>query len=173
MTKNCKKKSVTKCTCIGYVSEFSMICFVLFPPYFHSNKNINTIYNYNNIKLVTYFLWFYFQVKFVTFFCDFIFVHCFSAVNRKMLKLADRSSNIQAIDKSCKNKLKWSWLEEKDGHGDLLSEYMRKTTSWDLAMCIIFNDSLKRYRLCWGEDIWIWRMIEHAKYDNHTQSRWA
>ena len=44
---------------------------------------------------------------------------------------------------SCKNKFKWSWLEEKDGHEDFLSNYMWRGTSPGVAVCIIFNDSLK------------------------------
>jgi hypothetical protein len=38
--------------------------------------------------------------------------------------IVDRSADIKAIERSVKNKFKWSWLEEKDEHGDYLSLYI-------------------------------------------------
>jgi hypothetical protein len=46
--------------------------------------------------------------------------------------IVDRS--IKAIERSVKNKFKWSWLEEKDEHGDYLSLYIRKI---DVLGCVI------------------------------------
>ena len=44
------------------------------------------------------------------------------------MSIISRNSNINIkdIDKSCKNKFRWDWLEEKDDNGDYLSTYIRK-----------------------------------------------
>ena len=36
------------------------------------------------------------------------------------------SKDARKIDATCKNKWKWSWLEEKDVNGNYLSAYVRK-----------------------------------------------
>ena len=43
------------------------------------------------------------------------------------------------IDATCRNKLKWSWLEEKDENGDYLSSYVRKINVSGSAFCIYCN----------------------------------
>ena len=41
-------------------------------------------------------------------------------------KIVDRTIDLKELEKSVKNKFRWSWLEEKDSNGDYLSEYIRK-----------------------------------------------
>ena len=45
--------------------------------------------------------------------------------NSVTYKIINRSESEDAgkTDATCKNKWKWSWLEEKDEHGDYLSSY--------------------------------------------------
>ena len=46
------------------------------------------------------------------------------------------------IDATCKNKWKWSWLEEKDVNGDYLSAYVRKINVGGSAFCIYCTKTL-------------------------------
>ena len=52
-----------------------------------------------------------------------------------------KSEDARKIDASCKNKWNWSWLEEKDEHGDYLSSYVREIVSGS-AFCICCNKPL-------------------------------
>ena len=52
------------------------------------------------------------------------------------------SEDARKIDATCKNKWKWSWLEEKDENGDYLSSYVRKINVSGSAFCIYCNKPL-------------------------------
>ena len=52
------------------------------------------------------------------------------------------SEDARKIDATCKNKWKWSWLEEKDVNGDYLSAYVRKINVGGSAFCIYCNKTL-------------------------------
>ena len=53
-----------------------------------------------------------------------------------------QSKGARKIDATCKNKWKWSWLEEKDENGDYLSSYVRKINVSGSAFCIYCNKPL-------------------------------
>ena len=59
-------------------------------------------------------------------------------------KIINRCENEDArkIDSICKNKWKWSLLEDKDENGDYLSSYVRKINVSGSAFCIYYNKSL-------------------------------
>ena len=42
------------------------------------------------------------------------------------LTFVDRTSDIQSIESTVRNRFKWFWLEERDSSGDLLADYFRK-----------------------------------------------
>ena len=46
------------------------------------------------------------------------------------------SKDARKIDATCKNKWKWSWLEEEDVNSDYLSTYVRKINVGGSAFCI-------------------------------------
>ena len=48
----------------------------------------------------------------------------------------------EKIDATCRNKWKWSWLEEKDENGDYLSTYVRKINVGGSIFCICCNKPL-------------------------------
>ena len=52
------------------------------------------------------------------------------------------SEDARKIDATCKNKWKWSWLEEKDVNGNYLSAYVRKINVGGSAFCIYCNKTL-------------------------------
>ena len=52
------------------------------------------------------------------------------------------SEDARKIDATCKNKWKWSWLEEKDVNGNYLLAYVRKINVDGLAFCIYYNKTL-------------------------------
>ena len=58
--------------------------------------------------------------------------------NSVSYKIINRSESEDArkIDAACKNKWKWSQLEEKDVNGDYLSAYHRKINVGGSAFCI-------------------------------------
>ena len=64
--------------------------------------------------------------------------------NSVTYKIINRSESEDArkIDATCKNKWKWSWLEEKDENGDYLSSYVRKINVSGSAFCIYCNKPL-------------------------------
>ena len=64
--------------------------------------------------------------------------------NSVTYKIINRSESGDArkIDEACKNKWKWSWLEEKDVNGDYLSAYVRKINVSGSAFCIYCNKTL-------------------------------
>ena len=50
----------------------------------------------------------------------------FSILDMSGLCFVDRNSDLRTLEEKVKNKFKWSWLDEKDTHGDLmLSSYYR------------------------------------------------
>ena len=49
------------------------------------------------------------------------------------------SEDAKKIDATCKNKWKWSWLEDKDENGDYLSSYVTKINVSSSAFCIYCN----------------------------------
>lgn len=54
----------------------------------------------------------------------------------------DRKADIKTIDQKVKNKFRWNWLEEKDEHGDFLSDYIRKTSGAGTAFCVYCKQTL-------------------------------
>ena len=54
----------------------------------------------------------------------------------------DRSVDIKTIDSSVRNRFKWSWLEERDSHGDFLSDYVRKIPEPGFSCCLICQNRL-------------------------------
>ena len=58
--------------------------------------------------------------------------------NSVTYKIINRSESEDArkIDATCRNKWKWSWLEEKDENCDYLSSYVRKIDVFGFAFCI-------------------------------------
>ena len=50
------------------------------------------------------------------------------------------SGDARKIDPTCKNKWKWSWLEEKDENGNYLSTLVRKSSTSGSAFCIFCNN---------------------------------
>ena len=55
----------------------------------------------------------------------------------------ERHDNVAEIVKLCKNKFKWTWLEEKDEDGFFYSDYVRKLKVAGLAVSIMCHDNLK------------------------------
>ena len=64
-----------------------------------------------------------------------------NSVTYKIIKRSE-SEDARKIDATCKNKWKWSWLEEKDENGDYLSSYVRKINVSGSAFCIYCNKPL-------------------------------
>ena len=44
-------------------------------------------------------------------------------------------TDIRSLEKDIRNKFKWSWLEETDSNGDLLSSYIQKLKLPGLVYC--------------------------------------
>ena len=61
------------------------------------------------------------------------------------IKFVERSArySIKNIDRSAKNKFKWSWLEDTDKSGVYLSDYIRKTDRDDIAFCTLCSDEIR------------------------------
>ena len=51
------------------------------------------------------------------------------------LTFVDRTSDIQSIESTVRNRFKWFWLEERDSSGDLLANYFRKLPEPGLGYC--------------------------------------
>ena len=64
-----------------------------------------------------------------------------NSVTYKIINRSE-SEDTRKIDGTCKNKWKWSWLEEKDENGDYLSSYVRKINVSGSAFCIYCNKPL-------------------------------
>ena len=64
--------------------------------------------------------------------------------NSVTYKIVNRteSEDARKIDATCKNKWKWSRLEEKDVNGGYLSAYVRKINVGGSAFCIYCNKTL-------------------------------
>ena len=58
-------------------------------------------------------------------------------------KVLQRTDDLKALEVNIKNKWNWSWLEERDGNGDFLSEYIRKVNQPGIALCVWCNKQLK------------------------------
>ena len=65
-------------------------------------------------------------------------------LNSVMYTIINRSESRDArkIDATCKNKWKWSWLEEKYENGKYLSTYVKKINVSGSAFCIYCNKPL-------------------------------
>jgi hypothetical protein len=72
---------------------------------------------------------------------------------------------LQKLEAGIKNKFKWSWLEEKDVHGEYISTYVRKLNDGGCAFCIWCKDIIK-YGSSGKKAI-----HSHATRDKHRKAR--
>jgi hypothetical protein len=80
-------------------------------------------------------------------------------------KIIDRTADLATLERPIKNKFKWSWLEEKDVHGDFLSDYIRKIDEPGSVICDWCRDKLKYGNK--GKS----HLKNHAKSKNHVRVR--
>jgi len=84
-----------------------------------------------------------------------------------MNKVLERTDDLEALERKIKNKWNWSWMEQKDGNGDFMSEYIRKINQPGMAMCVWCNKQLKYASA--GKKVF----RNHATNNIHLKSRAA
>ena len=82
-------------------------------------------------------------------------------------KVLQRTDDVKEVERNIRNKWNWSWLEEKDGNGDFMSEYIRKINQPGKATCVWCNKMLKY--ASGGKKL----LMKHALSDVHLKARTA
>lgn len=65
-----------------------------------------------------------------------------SMAERVPHEFVNKTTDLKKLESSVKNKFKWSWLEEKDANGRLLSDYVKKLNTPGLALCLCCDTKL-------------------------------